>query len=270
MKVGLAVITCNREDFFKRTIASIPDVDAVVVVNDGAPYCENSYGGRVSELIQHKRNKGIAASKNDALKALVNMGCDHIFLCEDDIEIVDPSVCEKYIALSEATGIYHLNFGYHGPRNKTETGEAAPRKVIKAAEGMEIAFNLHLAGAFSYYKSSVLHSAGFINERFRYAYDHVEHTYRIIKAGFHPSFWWFADLAGSEKMIADLDPQLANTVIDKRTLSWRLKLRGNTRLFAKLHGTVPAAIPDVPFETVEGELQQIRRQYGNRAGEGNN
>jgi hypothetical protein len=50
----------------------------------------------------------------------------------------------------------------------------------------------------------VLEQVGLIDERFYNAFDHVEHTYRIIKAGFHPNFWWFADVANSHDLLSDI------------------------------------------------------------------
>ncbi len=101
-KIGFGVITCNRLKFFK-LINSVPDVDELVVVNDGDPYPEEIYPAN-SFVIQHNKNKGIARTKNDASKYLYEKDCEHIFICEDDIIIKDKNVCKYYIDAYEVSG----------------------------------------------------------------------------------------------------------------------------------------------------------------------
>ncbi len=180
-RIGLGIITCNREDLFRKCAASLPSVGSLVIVNDGTPYAYSSYPGGVNKIIQHFWNKGVGRSKNEAMRYLLKQGCDHIFLCEDDVSIMDPSIFERYIKASEISGIQHFDFGYHGPKNKTSNGAPAPRFVRQYPGGVEVVFNLHLTGAFSYYSRWILEKAGFMDPFFVNAYDHVDHTYQIIK-----------------------------------------------------------------------------------------
>ena len=43
-KIGIGIITCDRVNFFKQAIESIPSVDEIVVVNDGKPYDNDRWG----------------------------------------------------------------------------------------------------------------------------------------------------------------------------------------------------------------------------------
>ena len=61
-KIGIAVITCDRQDFFEQCINSIPEADTVIVINDGAPYPSSSYPSKVKEVIQHDKNKCVGIS----------------------------------------------------------------------------------------------------------------------------------------------------------------------------------------------------------------
>src|SRR5262245_44911890 len=96
-KVGIGIITYNRVQFFRECIQSLPEVDVIVVVNDGDPYPYNIYPSRVAKIIQNTTNKGVGRSKNAALKFLLETGCKHIFLCEDDMKIIDSELCKRYI-----------------------------------------------------------------------------------------------------------------------------------------------------------------------------
>ena len=81
-KIGLGIVTCNREDFYVNCLNHVPIdiVDVLVTVNDGAEYNTKS-----DNFIQHETNKGVGISKNDALKFLLEKECTHLFLIEDDI-----------------------------------------------------------------------------------------------------------------------------------------------------------------------------------------
>lgn len=67
-------------------------------------------------------------NKNEGLRFLLESGCEHIFVCEDDIVIKDPNIYNKYIAAANNSGIRHLNFAYHGNANKNEDGNPMHRK----------------------------------------------------------------------------------------------------------------------------------------------
>jgi len=185
--IGVGIITCNREQFFKKCLSSIPKCDKLVVVNDGKPY--KDYG---VETIQHKKNKGVAVTKNDALKKLKD--CDYIFLIEDDIEIIRDDVFEKYIEAYQETGIEHFNFGFHGELNK-QNGK--PSAIIKPINGYKILLNKHLTGALSFFTKKCIDKVGYFDERFYNTVEHVDHTYRISQAGLTTPFWNFADILNS-------------------------------------------------------------------------
>lgn len=235
-KVGIAVITCNRPDLFRQNIFSIPPADTLIVINDGKEYGSEFYSSGIKEIIQHKKNKGVAVSKNEALKYMMDDGCEHIFLCEDDVKIVRNDVCDAYIKAGETSGIYHLNFAYHGPANRDENGYPNEKIRINFQNDVTLSFHSHLTGAFSYYHRSVLEKVGYIDERFFNAYDHLDHTIQIIKAGLHSPFGWFADISDSNLFIEDLDPDLLKSIIRKNRLNFRLRYKLYSYLFRYKNG----------------------------------
>ena len=58
------------------------------------------------------RDVGVGACKNIAAKRLLDAGCMHIFLVEDDVKIKKDSVFTEYIKTAREFNIEHLNFGH--------------------------------------------------------------------------------------------------------------------------------------------------------------
>ncbi len=260
-KIGIGIITCNREQLFKECVKSLPETDFKIVVNDGMPYSSFLYPSNIAKVIQHKYRHGVGRSKNHALRFLINEGCEHIFLCEDDIRIINPDVCREYIYISKKTGIYHFNYGYHGPRNKTNTGLPMPRKEIRYDEGVRIWLNMNLGGAFSYYRLEVLKQCGLMDPLFINMLEHVDHTNRIIKKRFHPPFWWFADIAESNLFIEDLDSDLSKTTIQNKDWYSPIIVQLCKQYFTLKNGYKPWNIPDVGDKMVEQILGEIKIKY---------
>ena len=261
-KIGLGVITCNRLDFFRQCILSVPDLDFIVVVNDGNPYPSDAIPSKVIQLIQHKKNMGIARTKNDALKAMLKNNCEHLFLIEDDISIKRQIVIEKYIQASSKSGIGHFNYGYHGPVNRDEDGKSKFRKLIKYDNDTDVVFNYKLTGAFSYFRDYVLKDVGFMDERYKNVLEHVDHTYRIIKAGYHPPFFWFADIANSEGYLLESDPDLKDSLNRPYSFSYKFRVFIYNKYFKWKFGSFPGHISDCSEETFLKIINNLKLNYG--------
>jgi GT2 family glycosyltransferase len=203
--VGVGIITCDRVPFYKKCIDSVLDLDrcVTVTVNDGKPFKNMSPRYRPEKYIHNKKNIGVGRSKNKALRYLIDSGCEHIFLLEDDVYIHDKQTLEKYIHAAEVTGIKHLNFCLHGEDNKLN-GKPAPKLIVDYKD-VQIALYHNIYGALSYYHSSVLEDVGLMDKEYYNAMEHVDHTMQIIQAGYHPPFRWFADIANSHELIHEQD-----------------------------------------------------------------
>ena len=208
-KIGIGLITCDRPGFFKKSFSSLmhniqdkPNI-TYIVINDGkdklpfSPLLVENTSGYI----------GVAKSKNIALKNLIKSECKHIFLMEDDIEITNADVFDFYIKASKDTGIKHFNYGLHGNHNLLPNGKEHIRKTIKYPN-TDISIDLYsnVLGAFSYYHIDVLKDIGLMDETFYNALEHVDHTYQIIKKGYHPPFRWFADVSKSKNYLKDIVP----------------------------------------------------------------
>lgn len=258
-KIGLGIVTHNRQDYFKEIIKHVPvDVlSEVVVVNDGTPYDGVQIPGT---LIQHDNNRGVGVSKNNALKHLLDKGCDHLFLMEDDIIVKNKDVFSKYIQASKLTGIQHFNYSQHGWMNKhfiNNQPSDVPNPKVKIDYGdVEIALYMHCVGAFSYYSKKCLDVVGLIDERFFNACEHVDHTYQIIKHDMHPQFWWFADLANSNDYLADIPWTRQTSTISSRSDHNEL-VKAADQVFLSKNGLVPMQIPQASISDVKAKLKQI-------------
>lgn len=256
-RIGCGVITCNRAESFQRLLRSLEgtSLDALVIVNDGTEMA----GSVSAEVITNEFNLGVGRSKNKALKHLLDKGCDHIFLIEDDVYVKDCTVFDRYIAASERTGIQHLNFSQHGNLNRKKSGVPKPiARVISG--GVELDIYKHCVGAFSYYSRKCLDTVGLIDEFYFNALEHVDHTYEIIKAGMHPSFWSFADIAESYKYIGDDGWSVEQSNISSRA-DHEASVAAALDIFKGKHGVVPSEIPMPGVDELIDQLERIGRTH---------
>lgn len=275
-KIGVGIITCNRPDYIKGLLDSLIPcndiIDELVVVNDGKSINVPLFKG---EWILNEVNIGVGKSKNKALKYLLDKNCDYIFLIEDDIIIFDKNVFEKYIEASKLSGIQHFNYGPGTPFNRkqkehfdlhnrhelSQDADPAPRMVIDYGY-VKIALYTHVAGMFSFFTKNVLQKVGLIDEQFYNAWDHVDHTYRIIKAGYHPEFWWFADLENSHKLLGEAKNSITKSAIAKDTQEWFDAVYKGREIYLQKHGHYPNQPPLATKEEVIRTLKKIKKQYG--------
>jgi hypothetical protein len=192
------------------------------------------------------------------MRYLMDKGCEHIFLVEDDIIIKDPACFDAYINLAEKSGIQHLNYGYHGTAN-IKNGKPNPRTCIEYDETNKMALNCHCVGAFSYYHRSVIEKVGLIDEKFINAWEHVEHTYRIIKAGLHPPFWLFADVMNSNRFFQEIGTVTNNSVIRKDRV-FNDNVAQGRQYFQMKHGIDIIGIPDVHISVAYEYLNKMERK----------
>lgn len=272
-KIGVGIITCNRPDFFRVCFKSLPErgVDEIVVVNDGDPLSFNLSRG---VLIENEVNLGVGKSKNKALKHLLDRGCSYIFLIEDDMIIKDPLVFDRYINAHKESGIHHFNYGPGSPFNRKQSiqfdlhnrhlldqhSEPNPKLVVEYKNAKVVLYE-HTVAMFSFFTRESLETAGLIDEEFYNAWEHVDHTYRIIKAGMHPPFWWFADIANSWEYLTEAPGAIDSSSIANKTEQWTKNVYGGREIYLKKHGHYPNQPPYVSKEEVINTIKQIKKNY---------
>lgn len=279
-KIGIAIITKDREHYFNGCLKSIDlsKVHEVVVVNDGKDFKEETKTLLKSSKIKYilnEKNLGVAKTKNKGLKYLLDKECEHIFVLEDDCIIINNDVWSEYIKAYKTTNIPHFNFGPGSPWNRQQesnnlkgdlykrhlaiqTGMPTPKLVVDYNKGVKIALYEHIVAMFVYFNSSILKKIGLLNEDFYNAWEHVSHTYDIIKAGYYTPFWWFADIANSHDFIKEAENEKANTSLAKNDETYMKQVYEGLNVFVKLHGTIPGYIRPATKQEVIQSLKNIK------------
>jgi GT2 family glycosyltransferase len=274
-KIGVGIITCNRPEYLRRLLNSLVPCEQViselVIVNDGTPITE--FDLSQGSWIDNPTNIGVGKSKNKALKYLFDKGCDYFFLIEDDMIILNPTVFKQYIDACKISGIQHFNYGPGSPFNRKQTiknfdlhnrhllsQDTEPNpKMILDYKTCRVALYEHTVAMFSFFTRHVIETVGYIDEQFYNAWEHVDHTYCIIKAGYHPPFWWFADLANSHELLTEAPGAIDNSSIANKTEQWEKNVYGGRELYLKKHGHYPNQPPHVSKETVINIVKQLKR-----------
>jgi glycosyltransferase involved in cell wall biosynthesis len=283
-KIGIGIITCDRFSYLNNCLESLPDFEGpIVIVNDGKQNLETKIqklkNHKKIHLIQHESNKGVGISKNDALTYLLSCDVDHLFLLEDDIIILDKTVFQKYIEASITSGILHFNYGPGSPFNRKQNpntfydlhnrhlcdqhSEPNPKKIIDYGNNIKISLFEHTVAMFSYFNRKVLESVGLHDEQFYNAWEHVDLTYRIIKAGYHPPFWWFADIFDSHKYLTEAPGAIDNSSIAGKKEQWEKNVYGGREKYKIKHGHYPNQPPYIAENQVISCLKQIYTQAHN-------
>jgi GT2 family glycosyltransferase len=276
-KIGVGIITCNRPDYLRQLLNSLvpceKEIDHLVIVNDGKPNTE--FDLSQGEWIENDDNLGVGKSKNKALKYLLDKKCDYIFLIEDDMIVLDSSVFKQYIEASSVSGIQHFNYGPGSPFNRKQTiqdfdlhnrhllkQDTEPNpKLILDYKVCKIALYEHTVAMFSFYTKKVLEQVGLLDENYYNAWEHVDHTYCIIKAGYHPPFWWFADLANSHELLTEAPGAIDNSSIANKSDQWHKNVYEGREVYLKKHGHYPNQPPFVTKEQVITALKKIKLQH---------
>lgn len=272
-KIGIGIITHQPRESFKKAFDFWHHmVSDVVVVNDGEEFDYNfssnfrrQYISIIPETTlsyyKNEQNLGVAKTKNKALKHLYDADCEHIFLMEDDIYIKDNKVFDAYIQASKDTGIQHFNFSQHGMMNKKWPGGTPNPKHIIDYGNSRVAFYTHCVGAFSYYSRKSLEEVGYMDEKYYNACEHVDHTYKIIKEGLHPPFWYFADIDESWKYLGDEEWSLEQSKISSKSDHQEI-MKNADKVFFKKHNHLPVQTPLQPENVFFESLKQIKKKYG--------
>ena len=267
MKIGLAIITCRRYNYFTQCLKAVEqnkrDLSYIVAINDGTPYNDFKKPDWMNEYIVHPQNKSVGVAKNQGMRALLKAGIELIFIMEDDMILKDPDIFKKYIETAQSSGIHHLNYALHGPANKKPDGTPNPRQIVDYGD-IKVVLYPHCVGAFSYFLRGVILNTGYHDERFKNAWEHVEYTYQIIKKGLHPPFWWFADIENSGNYITEIPGSIGEGSSISHTTEWTDNMKRGALWFEKKHNYIPVKVPDTSPEQVQEILTQIEDFYGKK------
>jgi GT2 family glycosyltransferase len=272
-KIGVGIVTCNRPDFLNLLLDSIDGCECgeLVVLSDGDPLdTSDKY-----HVINNETNLGVGKSKNKLMQYLLDRGCDYIFIIEDDMIILDKTVFSKYIEAYKKSGIHHFNYGPGSPFNRKQTiknfdlhnrhlldqqSEPHPRLIIDYGDDVKVSLFNHTVAMFSFFTRESLLDVGLYDEAYYNAWEHVDHTYMLIKAGYHPPFWWFADIFDSHKYLTEAPGAIDDSSIANDSEQWHKNVNGGREIYLKKHGHYPNQPPVTTKEQVMMELKTIKHR----------
>ncbi|EKE2139239.1 glycosyltransferase family 2 protein, partial [Salmonella enterica] len=196
-RIGIAITTHNRPDVLTRAIEQhikhLPAGSLVVVIDDGSQPAAVVPDG--VQLRRHETSLGIVASKNASLTALMDAGCEHLFLWDDDawpiadnwhlpyIESPEPHLAYQFLDLAGTNKLKDMAVLYRDDKHIAYTGQR---------------------GVMLYYHRSAIEKVGGFDPVYgRGMYEHSDLALRIHNAGL--TTWAYGDVVGSEKLIHSLD-----------------------------------------------------------------
>ncbi|MEO3781268.1 galactosyltransferase-related protein [Micromonospora sp. B11E3] len=190
--VGIGITTHNRGPVFRTALEAIrkyaPSGAAIVVVDDASdePVEEATF--------RFDSNVGIARAKNKCLELLVERGCTHLFLFDDDCWPVADGWERPYIDSPEP----HLMYIF------TDTPRGRLTDSTEIYRDAQLRAYTHPRGCMLYLERRVLDRVGGYDTRYgRWGYEHVDLSNRIYNAGL--TSFRFADVVGSGELIFSCD-----------------------------------------------------------------
>lgn len=211
--IGLAIITHERPHYFNQCLESALKAmpDYLVVIISGS---DQGYETKGVKTIRNTKRTWVAVNKNLGIKDLLEAGCNHLFLIEDDIIIKSKDVFNRYIEAGRLRGLQHLNFAHHGPAN--EGGYQYSDGVVD--------YYPHCVGAFSYYTREAIEMVGLMDENLVNCWEHVKHTKDLGDAGYTSPFSAFADVSGSKDLLTEIEGSIAGSSI-RPTKEWKARMK---------------------------------------------
>ncbi|MFT4162481.1 glycosyltransferase [Shinella sp.] len=173
-RIGIAVTAHNRPAMLKQALDHhrryLPDGAVFVVVDDGSDPAATA--PEWVRLLRHDEAKGIALSKNACIEALMDSGCEHLFLFDDDTWPVTADWWQPYVRSPQP----HLMYIWGGAqlyRDDDIVGHTRPkgcmlyveRRVVDRVGGMDPAFGVWGFEHESW--SDRIHNAGFTTCRYQ-------------------------------------------------------------------------------------------------------
>ena len=136
-----------------------------------------------------------------------------------------------------------------------------PKITIEYKNNVKIDLYEHVAGVFSFFTKEILQSVGVHDEKFHNAWEHVDHTFRIIKANGHPPFWWFADIHDSVRYLSIPSDSIDRSTTSTNKEEWIKNINVGREVYRNIHGFYPNMCPHTNKEGVIKSLKDIKSKW---------
>lgn len=268
---GIVIITCNREEFFKKCYESIDKECAskIYVVNGGKPY--DSYPEGVTPIQAAREFTPVGINKNTGIRRIFaeNPELQWVFVLEDDIIITDNNVWKVYIETAKDSGLIHgqLSYGLHGGiagGNVNMDGTPKKRSIVKYSK-YSVDFYRYSFAAFTLFHRSTLAITGpnVFDVRYLNAGEHLDLTQMLHKKGAGCPFHWHPDISDSFEYIQDIAPNHENSA-SRNQPDFLKNFSYSWQLFKEKFGTFPNLVSDVSQLSVQGCLEQLETLYSDK------
>lgn len=199
--IGVAISTRNRRALFDRSFGRwrrfLPEGSLLVVVDDASDHPltggDTVENGSVYQLVSHSDRLGVAMTKNAGISALMDAGCEHLFLADDDVGPASVDWWKPYVESSE------LHLSYQWPNaGRRRNGKGWDDKCH---DGVHFQVDFP-RGVMLYAYHEVIDAVGGMDPAYgAWGGEHVEWQSRIHAAGL--TTWRYADVLKSQTLWAE-------------------------------------------------------------------
>jgi glycosyltransferase involved in cell wall biosynthesis len=254
-KIGVGITTYNSEEYYDTLYNSLPldKIDILVTVNGGDVY-KNKYA---SNWIQHIENVYPSVCRNDCINFLLQRGCEHIFIIEDDMILKSPNIFDEYINASKEAGLKYFSFVSTSWESGTP-GNRTPRLTVEYKNNVSISFYKNMCNEFTYHHRSCYEKTGLYDTNYRDPWD-IDMAYRESQQNYAAPFWWFADITSSDKLIINNPNAVSRLQGERADGSREQRIQKEWQYFAQKHGVMVNQILDTPKEIVIQKLKSIKK-----------
>lgn len=196
VKIGVAITTHNRYDVFKKTYKEwqryLPKGAVLHVIDDASEY-------KVPEAtFRFDTNVGVAAAKTKSIELLMDEGCTHLALVDDDTYPISADWYKPYLASKE----HHLQYIF--TKFSTPDGQGHNLKdCVEIYRDKDIVGYSHVRGCFLWYTRAAIEAVGGFDPRYRVMGEHQDHSNRVHNVGLNTMR--VMDVPNSNKLIHSSD-----------------------------------------------------------------
>ena len=223
--IGIAITTRNRRAIYERSIRQwheyLPPGAVLVVVDDASDVAAPGAS------VRFDKQRGIARAKNAGIEALMNAGCEHLFLADDDTWPVKHGWADLYIDAGEPHLMYLFKDVWRGAKPDH------PPTIYN--DGLTYALT-HPRGCLLYLHRRVVDKIGGMRSEFGvWGNEHVEFSLRAFHAGL--TSFPFQDACGSCDFVYACDEREPNIERSVDHEQRRRELPRSDALLAEFRGT---------------------------------
>lgn len=247
-RIGVGIVTFERFDRFKECFDNLlknsEHIDEVLIVDDCSTKDKEKYDTFFDSLLLPKFkvivndiNSGVGVSKNKILNYFYNKDFDYIFTLEDDINVLNPNVFNKYIECSIKTNFTYINFGLHNIYNYNNS-------ETRIINGIEVSIYPELSHGFTLHTKELIDKIGYYDENYNNSYESIDYYYRAAKEELTAPFWMFIDIKDSDKYLEEQYNSIQDSTT-KSSTKWIIPTTNGAKYFYKKFGVSINEIPRI-------------------------